>query len=75
MEAKIIFSTQEQTTERKFNSMRELAKEFKAQYSQTLCNRKCLHTATTQAGIYFQYFVKADNQIHAENRMLGHHNH
>ena len=30
---KIIFSTQEQTTERKFNSMIELAKEFKAQYS------------------------------------------
>ena len=29
---------QEQTTERKFKSMSELVKEFKAQYSQTLSN-------------------------------------
>ena len=42
---------QEQTTEHKFNSMGELAKEFRAQYPQTLSSRKCLHTATPQAGI------------------------
>ena len=38
-ESKNNFSTQEQTTKRIFNSMSELVKEFKAQYSQTLCNR------------------------------------